>query len=57
MINQIKDTKNSIIEAGVNTSFEQYKDLFATLGLAASYDDLTTTDTASGFIKKTKWRI
>ena len=44
--------ENSIIEAGVNTSFEQYKDLFATLGLAASYDDLTTTDTASDSLKK-----
>ena len=32
---------------GVSTSFEQYKDLFATLGLSASFDDLRTQGNAS----------
>ena len=32
--------------ASVETSFEQYKDVKAILGLSASYDDLQTTDNA-----------
>ncbi len=44
--------ENSIYSAGVNTTFEQYKDLFATLGLTASYDDLQTEDDASATLKK-----
>ena len=31
-----------VIRAGINTTFEQYKDLYANLGLSASYDDLKT---------------
>ena len=34
-----KDMK-TCYAAGVNTSFEQYKDLRASLGISASYDDL-----------------
>ena len=44
--------ENSLITTGASTSFEQYKDLFATLGIAASYDDLKTLDTASSSLKK-----
>jgi outer membrane protein insertion porin family len=44
--------ENSLASAGIGTSFEQYKDLFASLGLAASYDDLRTTDDASASLKK-----
>ena len=44
--------ENSIISAGVSTTFEQYKDLFATIGLFASYDDLRTDGTASASLKK-----
>ena len=44
--------ENSIVSAGINTSFEQYKDLFATLGLNASYDDLRTTDNASASLRQ-----
>ena len=46
--------KNSIITAGVNTSFEQYKDLYANLGLNASYDNLKTNSTATESLKKQK---
>ena len=44
--------ENSIISARVGTSFEQYKDVKAILGLSASYDDLQTTDNASANLKK-----
>ena len=46
--------ENSIISAGVGTSFEQYKDVFLSLGLNASHDDLRTTSTASTSLKKQK---
>ena len=39
--------ENSIISGGINTSFEQYKDIRTSLGLSASYDDLRTDNTAS----------
>jgi outer membrane protein insertion porin family len=39
--------KNTVFEAGVGTSFEQYKNVFANLGLSASHDDLETTAGAS----------
>ena len=41
-----------VISAGIGTSFEQYKDVKASLGLSASYDDLRTNDTASDSLKK-----
>ncbi len=44
--------ENSVISAGIGTSFEQYKDVKASLGLSASYDDLRTNDTASNSLKK-----
>ena len=44
--------KNTLIELGINTGFEQYKDIFTNLGLSASYDDLRTFDTASSALKK-----
>ena len=34
--------ENSIVSAEASTGFEQYKDINLTLGLAASYDDLST---------------
>ena len=43
--------ENSLASAGVRTAFEQYKDLYASLGLTADYDDLRTTDTASASLK------
>ena len=44
--------ENSVQSFDISTSFEQYKDLFTTLGLHASYDDLQTDDTASDSLKK-----
>ncbi len=44
--------ENSLTTISVGTSFEQYKDLIANLGLSASYDDLRTDDTASASLKK-----
>ena len=44
--------ENSVISAGINTGFEQYRDLRVSLGLGASYDDLKTDDTASASLKK-----
>ena len=47
MINQIKVMKTQLISQELGTSFEQYKDVIASLGLSASYDDLRTDDSAS----------
>ncbi len=44
--------ENSVFSAGIATSFEQYKDIFASLGLNASYDDLRTDGSASSSLKK-----
>ena len=44
--------ENSLISAEVGTSFEQYKDVFLSLGLNASHDDLRTTSTASTSLKE-----
>ena len=44
--------ENSLITAGIGTSFEQYKDVFTSFGLSASYDDLRTDNTASAALKK-----
>jgi len=44
--------ENTLIGAGINTSFEQYKNLYAKLGLTASYDDLKTDGSASESLKK-----
>ena len=44
--------ENTVTSAGINTSFEQYKDLYAKLGISASYDDLRTDSSASDSLKK-----
>ena len=44
--------ENKIINAGLNTTFEQFKDIYATLGVSASYDDLKTDNLASSTLKK-----
>ena len=44
--------KNSITSAGVGTSFTQYKDVTAALGVNLSYDDLRTDSSASEALKK-----
>ena len=44
--------ENKLISAGASTSFEQYKNIFTSIGLDLSYDDLTTTSNASASLKK-----
>ncbi len=44
--------ENSLISASIGTSFEQYKDVIASIGLSATYDDLKTLDSASDALKK-----
>ena len=44
--------ENTVVSTGAKISFEQYKNLFTSLGLAASYDDLRTVGTASNSLKK-----
>ena len=44
--------ENTLISAGVNTRFEQFKNLYSSLGLSASYDDLRTENSASDALKK-----
>ncbi len=44
--------ENTILAAGIGTAFEQYRDIFAKLGLNASYDDLRTQGSASDSLKK-----
>ena len=44
--------ENTLMGASVETSFEQYKDIFASLGISGSYDDLRTDDSASASLKK-----
>ena len=43
--------KNSILSAGIGTSFEQYKNITASLGFSGSYDDLETKTNASDTLK------
>ena len=44
--------ENSVLSAGIGTSFEQYKNVRVTLGANASYDDLKTDSSASTSLKK-----
>ena len=44
--------ENSVQSIYVDTSFEQYKNIYANLGLSASYDDLKTDSTASANLKR-----
>ena len=44
--------ENTLTSASISTTFEQYKDLYATLGTSFSYDDLKTEAKASDSLKK-----
>ena len=44
--------ENNLTTAGINTSFEQFKNVYASLGISAAYDDLKTQSTASESLKK-----
>lgn len=46
--------ENSITTAGIGTTFEQYKDVYLSLGLNASHDDLRTSSAASTSLQKQK---
>ena len=46
--------ENTVVAAGINTTFEQYKNIFTTLGISGSYDDLRTDGSASDSLKKQK---
>ena len=43
--------ENSIYSTGINTGFEQYKDIFIIWAYPVSFDDLRTQDTASASLK------
>ena len=47
--------ENTIISAGIGTSFEQYKDVRCKFRFNASYDDLRTDRYCISCFKKTKW--
>ena len=44
--------ENKLISTGVSTSFEQFKNIFTSIGLDLAYDDLRTTSNASSSLKK-----
>ena len=44
--------ENTIVSTGVNTRFEQYKNIFTKLGVSATYDDLRTDSGASANLAK-----
>ena len=44
--------ENSLTSAGISTSFEQFKNIRASLGISASHDDLKALDSASSSLKK-----
>ena len=44
--------ENKLLSAGISTSFEQFKDIYTSLGLSLSYDDLRTNSNASDSLKK-----
>ena len=44
--------ENTIVSSGINTTFEQYKDVYLNLGFAASFDDLRADGSASSTLKK-----
>lgn len=44
--------ENTLVGTSVGTRFEQYDNIFARLGLSASYDDLRTVGSASSALKK-----
>tara|TARA_Y100000768_G_scaffold388236_1_gene382941 strand:+ start:5983 stop:8220 length:2238 start_codon:yes stop_codon:yes gene_type:complete len=44
--------ENTIVSSGINTRFEQYKNVFTNLGVSATYDDLRTDSSASDTLAK-----
>ena len=44
--------ENTIITSGINTGFEQYKNVFTKLGIFTTYDDLKTNSSASSSLSK-----
>ena len=44
--------ENTLVGTAISTRFEQYKDIYASLGLSMSYDDLRTDGSASAALKK-----
>ena len=46
--------ENKIMTAGINTTFEYFKDLYANLGISGTYDDLRVLSNASDTLKKQK---
>ena len=44
--------ENTVVSAGIGTSFEQFKNLNASIGTNLTYDDLRTFDSASSSLKK-----
>ena len=44
--------ENTVVSAGLGTSFEQYDDLRVSIGTSFSYDDLRTLSSASSSLKK-----
>tara|TARA_X000000950_G_C13894714_1_gene652362 strand:- start:479 stop:2710 length:2232 start_codon:yes stop_codon:yes gene_type:complete len=44
--------ENTVVSAGLGTTFEQYKDLTASIGTSFTYDDLRTLSSASNSLKK-----
>ena len=44
--------ENTIVSTGINTRFEQYKNIFTKLGVSATYDDLRTDSSASSALTK-----
>ena len=44
--------ENAVYSIGSSTTFEQFKDVYTTLGISATYDDLRTDSSASSSLKK-----
>ncbi len=44
--------ENTLFAAGINTDFEQFKNIYTNLGISVSHDDLQTLDSASASLKK-----
>ena len=44
--------ENTVVSAGIGTSFEQYQNIIASLGASFTYDDLRTVASASNTLKK-----
>ncbi len=44
--------KNDIVGAGINLSYEKFKDIYFSPGISLTYDDLTTDSKASDLLKK-----